>query len=427
MVIIKIDKKKMLKIILLLFIIFKKIIVKALGGFFMKEVVIVSAVRTAIGSFGGAFKSVPAVDLGAKVIKEAINRAGVKPELVDEVIFGNVLQAGLGQNPARQAVIKAGLPVEVPALTINKVCGSGLRAVSLACQTILAGDSDVVIAGGMENMTRAPYVLNDARWGQRMGNGALVDEMITDGLWDAFNQYHMGMTAENIAEQWGITREMQDEFSAASQNKAEKAIKEGRFKDEIVPVEIPQRKGDPIVVDTDEFPRFGTTAEKLAKLKPAFKKDGTVTAGNASGINDGAAAFVLMSAEKAAELGIKPLAKILSYGSKGLDPAIMGYGPFWATKKALEKANLTVEDLDLIEANEAFAAQSIAVAKDLKFDMSKVNVNGGAVALGHPIGASGARILVSLIYEMEKRNAKKGLATLCIGGGMGTAVIIERL
>lgn len=393
----------------------------------MREVVIVSAVRTAIGSFGGAFKNVPAVDLGAKVIKEAINRAGIKPELVDEVFLGNVLQAGLGQNPARQAVIKAGLPVEVPALTINKVCGSGLRAISLASQTILAGDSDVVIAGGFENMSRAPYVLNDARWGQRMGNGALVDEMITDGLWDAFNQYHMGITAENIAEKWGITREMQDEFSAASQIKAEKAIKEGRFKDEIVPVEIPQRKGDPIVVDTDEFPRFGTTAEKLAKLKPAFKKDGTVTAGNASGINDGAAAVVLMSAEKAAELGIKPLAKIVSYGSKGLDPSIMGYGPFGATKKALEKVNLTVEDLDLIEANEAFAAQSLAVAKDLNFDMSKVNVNGGAIALGHPIGASGARILVSLIYEMEKRNAKKGLATLCIGGGMGTAIIIERI
>ncbi|MDP4177283.1 MAG: acetyl-CoA C-acetyltransferase [Bacillota bacterium] len=393
----------------------------------MGEVVIVSAVRTAVGSFGGAFKNVPAVDLGAKVIKEAINRAGIKPELIDEVFLGNVLQAGLGQNPARQAVIKAGLPVEVPALTINKVCGSGLRAISLASQTILAGDSDVVIAGGFENMSRAPYVLNDARWGQRMGNGALVDEMITDGLWDAFNQYHMGITAENIAEKWGITREMQDEFSAASQNKAEKAIKEGRFKDEIVPIEIPQRKGDPIVVDTDEFPRFGTTAEKLAKLKPAFKKDGTVTAGNASGINDGAAAVVLMSAEKAAELGIKPIAKIVSYGSKGLDPSIMGYGPFGATKKALEKANLTVEDLDLIEANEAFAAQSLAVAKDLNFDMSKVNVNGGAVALGHPIGASGARILVSLIYEMEKRDAKKGLATLCIGGGMGTAIIIERV
>ncbi|WP_027623672.1 acetyl-CoA C-acetyltransferase [Clostridium lundense] len=392
----------------------------------MKEVVIASAVRTAVGSFGGALKDVPAVELGATVIKEAVKRAGLKPEDVQEVIMGNVLQAGLGQNPARQAVIKAGLPEEVPAFTINKVCGSGLRAVSLACQMIKAGDADVIIAGGMENMSRAPYVLNNARWGQRMGNGQMVDEMINDGLWDAFNQYHMGITAENIAEKWGLTREMQDEFSADSQNKAEAAVKSGRFKDEIVPVVIPQRKGDPKVVDTDEFPRFGTTKEALAKLKPAFKKDGTVTAGNASGINDGAAALVIMSAEKAKELGIKPLAKIVSYGSAGLDPAIMGYGPFHATKVALEKVNLNVEDLDLIEANEAFAAQSLAVAKDLNFDMSKVNVNGGAIALGHPIGASGARILTTLLYEMEKRDAKKGLATLCIGGGMGTAIIVER-
>lgn len=392
----------------------------------MKEVVIVSAVRTAIGSFGGSLKDVPAVDLGALVIKEAVNKAGIKPEMVDEVVMGNVLQAGLGQNPARQAMVKAGLPVEVPAMTINKVCGSGLRAVSLACQMILAGDDDIVVAGGMENMSRAPFVLNTARWGQRMGNGQMVDEMINDGLWDAFNQYHMGITAENIAEKWGITREMQDEFSAASQNKAEAAIKSGRFKDEIVPVVIPQRKGDPKVFDTDEFPRFGTTPQTLAKLKPAFKKDGTVTAGNASGINDCAAALVVMSGETAKKLGLKPLAKIVSYGSKGLDPSIMGYGPFYATKKALEKANLTVEDMDLIEANEAFAAQSLAVAKDLKFDMSKVNVNGGAIALGHPIGASGARILVSLLHEMEKRDAKKGLATLCIGGGMGTAVVVER-
>jgi acetyl-CoA C-acetyltransferase len=291
---------------------------------------------------------------------------------------------------------------------------------------ILAGDDDIVVAGGMENMSRAPFLLNTSRWGQRMGNGQMVDEMITDGLYDAFNQYHMGITAENIAEKWGITREMQDEFSAASQNKAEAAIKSGRFKDEIVPVIIPQRKGDPKVFDTDEFPRFGTTPQILAKLKPAFKKDGTVTAGNASGINDCAAALVVMSGEMAKKLGLKPMAKIVSYGTKGLDPSIMGYGPFYATKKALEKANLTVEDMDLIEANEAFAAQSLAVAKDLKFDMSKVNVNGGAVALGHPIGASGARILVSLLHEMEKRDAKKGLATLCIGGGMGTAVIVER-
>lgn len=392
----------------------------------MKEVVIVSAVRTAVGSFGGSLKDVPAVDLGALVIKEAVNRAGIKPEMVNEVIMGNVLQAGLGQNPARQAMIKAGLPVEVSAMTINKVCGSGLRAVSLAAQLIKAGDADVVVAGGMENMSRAPYVLNSSRWGQRMGNGTMVDAMINDGLWDAFNDYHMGITAENIAEKWNLTREEQDAFAADSQAKAAKAIEEGKFKDEIVPVVIPQRKGDPIVFDTDEYVKAGTTAEKLAKLKPAFKKDGTVTAGNASGINDGAAAIVVMSAEKAAELGIKPLAKIVSYGSRGLAPEIMGYGPVGATKAALEAANLSVEDLDLIEANEAFAAQSLAVAKDLNFDMSKVNVNGGAIAIGHPIGASGARILVTLLHEMERRDAKKGLATLCIGGGMGTALIVER-
>ncbi|WP_160678371.1 acetyl-CoA C-acetyltransferase [Clostridium sp. C8-1-8] len=393
----------------------------------MKEVVIASAVRTAVGSFGGALKDVSAVDLGATVIKEALNRAGVDGALVDEVIMGNVIQAGLGQNVARQAVVKSGLPVEVSAMTINKVCGSGLRAVSLAAQLIKAGDADVVIAGGMESMSQAPYVLNGARWGQRMGDGKMVDTMINDALTDAFNHYHMGITAENIAEQWNLSREEQDAFAAASQQKAERAIKEGRFKDEIVPVVIPQRKGEPKVFDTDEFPRFGTTIETLAKLRPAFKKDGTVTAGNASGINDGAAAFVVMSAEKAAELGIKPLAKIVSYGSKGLDPTIMGYGPFHATKKALEVANLTVEDLDLIEANEAFASQSLAVAKDLHFDMNKVNVNGGAIALGHPVGASGARILVSLLHEMEKRDAKRGLATLCIGGGMGTALIVERV
>jgi acetyl-CoA C-acetyltransferase len=404
-----------------------KIIYKNLGGQNMRDVVIVSAVRTAVGSFGGSLKDVSAVDLGALVIKEAVNRAGVKPELVEEVIMGNVIQAGLGQNTARQATIKSGLPQEVSAMTINKVCGSGLRAVSLAAQMIKAGDSDIIVAGGMESMSQAPYALKNARWGQRMGDGKMVDTMINDALWDAFNNYHMGKTAENIAEQWGLTRQEQDEFSASSQQKAEVAVKSGRFKDEIVPVVIPQRKGDPKVFDTDEFPRFGTTAETLAKLKPAFVKEGTVTAGNASGINDGAAAFVVMSAEKAEELGLKPLAKILSYGSKGLDPTIMGYGPFHATKKALEVANLTVEDLDLIEANEAFAAQSLAVAKDLKFDMSKVNVNGGAIALGHPVGASGARILVTLLHEMEKRDAKKGLATLCIGGGMGTAIIVERV
>lgn len=392
----------------------------------MRDVVIVSAVRTAIGTFGGSLKDVPAVDLGALVIKEAVSRAGVKPELIEEVIMGNVIQAGLGQNTARQATIKAGLPQEVSAMTINKVCGSGLRAVSLAAQMIKAGDSDIIVAGGMESMSQAPYAIKDMRWGHKMNNSTTVDTMVNDALWDAFNNYHMGVTAENIAKQWGITREDQDKFAASSQQKAEAAIKTGKFKDEIVPVVIPQRKGEPKVFDTDEQPRFGTTVETLGKLKPCFIKDGTVTAGNASGINDGAAAFVVMSAEKAAELGLKPLAKILSYGSKGLDPAIMGYGPFHATKKALEVANLTVEDLDLIEANEAFAAQSIAVARDLKFDMSKVNVNGGAVALGHPVGASGGRILVTLLHEMEKRDAKKGLATLCIGGGMGTAIIVER-
>jgi len=394
----------------------------------MREVVIASAVRTALGTFGGSLKDIPAVDLGALVIKEAVKRAGIKPEAVEEVIFGNVIGAGLGQNVARQATIKAGLPNEVSALTINKVCGSGLRAVALAAQIIKAGDADIVIAGGTENMSRAPYVLNEARWGQRMGNGKMVDSMINDALWDSFNNYHMGVTAENIAKQWNLTREEQDAFSASSQQKAEKAIKEGRFKDEIVPVVIPQRKGEPKIFDTDEFPRFGTTVESLAKLRPAFaKENGTVTAGNASGINDGAAAFVIMSAEKAAELGVTPLARIVSYGSKGLDPSIMGYGPFHATKKALEKANLKVEDLDLIEANEAFAAQSLAVAKDLNFDMEKVNVNGGAIALGHPVGASGARILTTLLYEMKKRDAKLGLATLCIGGGMGTALIVERI
>ena len=392
----------------------------------MREVVIASAVRTALGSFGGSLKDVPAVDLGALVIKEALNKAGVKPECVDEVLMGNVIQAGLGQNPARQAAVKAGLPVEIPSMTINKVCGSGLRCVALAAQMIKAGDADVIVAGGMENMSQGPYVLRTARFGQRMGDGKMVDAMVNDALTDAFNGYHMGITAENIAEQWGLTREMQDEFAANSQIKAEAAIKAGKFKDEIVPVVIPQRKGDPIVFDTDEFPRFGTTAEKLAKLRPAFKKDGTVTAGNASGINVGAAALVVMSAEKAKELGVTPICKIVSYGSKGLDPSIMGYGPFYATKKALEGTGLTVADLDLIEANEAFAAQSLAVAKDLEFDMSKVNVNGGAIALGHPVGASGARILVTLLHEMMKRDAKRGLATLCIGGGMGTALVVER-
>ncbi|BAH08313.1 acetyl-CoA C-acetyltransferase [Clostridium kluyveri] len=391
----------------------------------MKDAVIVSAVRTAIGSFGGTLKDISAVDLGAIVIKEAVKRAGIKPEQVDEVIFGNVIQAGLGQSPARQAAVKAGIPVEVPAFTLNKVCGSGLRSVSLAAQLIKIGDDDIVVVGGTENMSAAPYLLPKARWGHRMGEGKLVDAMIKDGLWEAFNNYHMGITAENIAEKWGITRDMQDEFALASQQKAEAAIKAGKFKDEIVPVTVKQKKKE-IIFDTDEFPRFGTTIEALAKLKPSFKKDGTVTAGNASGINDAAAALVVMSADKAKELGIKPLAKIVSYGSKGLDPTIMGYGPFYATKLALEKANLSIADLDLIEANEAFASQSLAVAKDLEFDMSKVNVNGGAIALGHPVGCSGARILVTLLYEMQRRDAKKGLATLCIGGGMGTALIVER-
>ncbi|MDD7795691.1 acetyl-CoA C-acetyltransferase [Clostridium sp. 'White wine YQ'] len=391
----------------------------------MKDVVIVSAVRTAIGAYGKTLKDVPAVDLGAIVIKEAVKRAGINPKDVNEVIFGNVLQAGLGQNPARQAAIKGGLPVEVPALTINKVCGSGLRSISLAAQIIKSGDADIIIAGGMENMSRAPYLAENARWGYRMGHSELVDEMIRDGLWDAFNDYHMGVTAENVAERWNVSRKEQDEFSLLSQQKAEKAIKEGRFKDEIVPVVIKTKKGE-IVFDTDEFPRFGNSMEALNKLKPIFKVDGSVTAGNASGINDGAAALVIMSAEKAKELKLKPLAKISGYDSAGLDPSIMGYGAFHATKGVLDKLNLKSEDLDLVEANEAYASQSIAIAKDLNLDLSRVNVNGGAIALGHPIGASGARIVVTLLHEMQKRDAKRGLATLCIGGGQGTALVVER-
>lgn len=392
----------------------------------MKKVVIASAVRTALGSFGGSLKDVTAVEMGRIVVEEAIKRANVEKDQVNELVFGNVLQAGLGQNVARQVSVAAGIPIETPSYTINKVCGSGLKAVALAAQSILAGDAEIVVAGGTENMSRAPYALEKARWGQRMGDGKIVDVMIKDGLWDAFNNYHMGMTAENIAEQWGLTREAQDEFAANSQNKAEAAIKSGRFKEEIVPVEIPQRKGDPVVFDTDEFPRFGVTAEGISKLRPAFKKDGTVTAANASGINDGAAAFVVMSEEKAKELGIEPLATIVSYASAGVDPSVMGTGPIPSSRLAMEKAGITVEDLDLIEANEAFAAQSLAVAKDLNFDMSKVNVNGGAIAIGHPIGASGARILVTLLHEMKKQDAKKGLATLCIGGGQGIAMIVER-
>ncbi|WP_132995684.1 acetyl-CoA C-acetyltransferase [Sporanaerobacter acetigenes] len=392
----------------------------------MREVVIASAVRTPIGTFGGAFKNVPAVKLGTIAAKEAIKRAGINAEQIDEVIFGNVLQAGLGQNVARQVSIHAGIPVEVPSFTVNKVCGSGLKTVALAAQAIRAGEADIILAGGTENMSMAPYVLESNRWGQRMGDSKLMDYMIHDGLWDIFNDYHMGITAENVAEKWNISREEQDSFALQSQNRAEKAIKEGRFKDEIIPVEIPQRKGDPIVVDTDEHPRFGTTAEALAKLRPAFKKEGTVTAGNASGINDGAAALVIMSKEKADELGIKPLATIVSYASAGVDPSIMGTGPIPSSRKALEKAGLTIEDMDLVEANEAFAAQSLAVVKDLSLNPEKTNVNGGAIALGHPIGASGARILVTLLYEMDKRDAKNGLATLCIGGGQGIALIVRR-
>jgi len=392
----------------------------------MKEVVIVSAARTAVGSFGGSLSKLSAAEIGAVAAKEAIKRAGIDPAIIDEAIIGNVISAGLGQNVGRQVALKAGLKEESTAISINKVCGSGIKAVTLAAQAIKSGDADVILCGGTESMSNAPYVLPTSRWGQRMGDSTMVDTMIKDGLWDAFYDYHMGVTAENIAEKWGLTREMQDEFALSSQLKAEKAVKQGRFKDEIVPVEIPQRKGDPIVFDTDEFPKFGSTIEKLGKLKPAFKKGGTVTAGNASGINDGAAMFIVMSKEKAEQLGVNYLATIKSYASAGLDPQIMGYGPFEATSKALSKAGLTVEDLDLIEANEAFAAQSLAVAKDLKFDMNKVNVNGGAIAIGHPVGASGARILTTLIYEMIKRDNKKGLATLCIGGGQGIAIVIER-
>ncbi len=392
----------------------------------MREVVIVGAARTAIGAFGGTLSKLSAVEIGTIAAKEAIKRAGIKPEIVEEVIIGNVLSAGLGQNVARQISIHAGVSEEASALTINKVCGSGLRAVSMAAQFIMTGDAEVILAGGTESMSNAPYTLPGNRWGQRMGDGAVVDTMIKDGLWDAFNDYHMGITAENIAEQWNFTREEQDQFALRSQLRAEKAIKEGKFKDEIVPVVIPQRKGDPIIFDTDEYPKMGSTIEKLSKLKPAFKKDGTVTAGNASGINDGAVMFIVMSKDKAEELGLKPLVTIKSYASSGVDPKIMGYGPVPAVKKALRKAGMIVEDLELVEANEAFAAQSLAVVKDLGLDAEKVNVNGGAIALGHPVGASGARILITLIYEMMKRDAKTGLATLCIGGGQGTAIIVER-
>ena len=393
----------------------------------MREVVIVSAVRTAIGKFGGSLTPLSAPQMGAIVIKEALNRAGVKPELVDEVIMGNVLQAGLGQNPARQAAIFAGMPVEVPAFTVNKVCGSGLKCVELAAQSILAGDNDIVVAGGMESMSNAPFTVpGKARWGLKMGDQKMIDVMIRDGLWDAFNDYHMGITSENVAEKFGVTREDQDEVAARSQARAIEAIKSGAFKEEIVPVTIKTKKGEK-VFDTDEFPREGTTMEVLAKLRPAFKKGGTVTAGNASGLNDGAAALVLMTAEKAAELGLKPMGKIVSCASAGVDPAIMGIGPIPASRKALAKAGLEVKDLDLVEANEAFAAQTVEVGRELQLDWDKTNVNGGAIALGHPIGASGARILVTLLYALKHRNKKLGLATLCIGGGMGTATVVEML
>jgi len=392
----------------------------------MREVVIVSAVRTPIGSFGGCLKDVSAVQLGQIAAEAAMKRANVKPELIEEVIFGNVLQAGLGQNVARQVSVAAGIPECVPSFTVNKVCGSGLKAVQLAAQAIAIGDADVVLAGGTENMSAAPYLMNSARWGAKMGNAELIDTLVHDGLTDVFNKYHMGITAENLAEKFGFTREQQDDFAAQSQQKAEKAMTSGRFSEEIAPVPIPQRKGDPIVIDKDEYPRAGVTAESLGKLRAAFKKDGTVTAGNASGINDGAAALVLMSREKADKLGIKPVAVVKSFANAGVDPAIMGIGPVPATQKALAKAGLTINDLDLIEANEAFAVQALSVGKELNFDPAKVNVNGGAIALGHPIGASGVRVLVTLLHEMTKRQAKYGLATLCVGGGQGVAMIVER-
>ena len=392
----------------------------------MTEVVIVSAVRTAIGSFQGALKDVPATKLGAIVIEGALTKAGIDGALVDEVIMGNVLQAGLGQNPARQASIKAGLPQTVPAMTINKVCGSGLKAVHLATQAIKAGDASIIVAGGFENMSQAPYLMPKARQGYRMGDQKVIDSMVHDGLWCAFNDYHMGVTAENLCDQFAITREEQDAFSARSQQRAAQAIAAGKFTDEIIAVEIPQRKGEPIVFAEDEYVKATTTEASLAKLRPAFKRDGSVTAGNASGINDGAAAVVVMSKAKADELGVTPLVTIAGNASAGVDPAIMGVGPVEAVKKALTKANTALEQMDVIEANEAFAAQSIAVDKALHFDHDKLNVNGGAIALGHPIGASGARILVTLIHEMQKQDAKKGLATLCIGGGQGVATVVTR-
>lgn len=392
----------------------------------MEQAVIVSAVRTPVGSFGKSLANIPAVQLGVIALKEALARVGLAPEQVDEVILGNVLQAAQGQNPARQVAVHAGIPHAVPAYTINKVCASGLKSVILAAQAVALGDAEVVVAGGIENMSASPYALTQARWGQRMGHGQILDLMIHDGLWDIFNGYHMGITAENVAAKYGISREEQDRFALASQKKAEAAIKAGRFKEEIVPVEIPQRKAPPVVFDTDEHPRFGTSLEALSKLAPAFRRDGTVTAGNASGINDGAAILIVMSEKKAASMGLSPLGRIRSYASAGVDPALMGTGPIPASRKALQKAGWSAEDLELVEANEAFAAQALAVNKALGWNADIVNVNGGAIALGHPIGASGARILTTLLYEMKRRQVHKGLATLCIGGGQGCAVTIER-
>ena len=390
-----------------------------------KKIVLAGACRTAIGTMGGTLSTTPAAELGSIVIKNALERAGVPADKVDHVYMGCVIQAGLGQNVARQASLKAGLPIETPAVTVNVVCGSGLNCVNMAAQMIEAGDADIVVAGGMENMSMAPYALKQGRYGYRMGNAPVIDTMVNDALWDAFNVYHMGITAENVCEKYGITREELDEFAANSQQKCEKAIADGKFKDEIVPVEVKQKK-QTIVFDTDEGPRPGTTAESLARLRPAFKKDGIVTAGNSSGINDGAAAIVVMSAEKAEELGVKPMATWVGGALGGVDPSIMGVGPVASTNKLLKKLDMTIDDMDLIEANEAFAAQSIAVGRDLNFDLNKLNVNGGAIALGHPVGASGCRILVTLLHEMEKRDAKTGLATLCIGGGMGCSTIVKR-
>ena len=391
-----------------------------------EDVVIVAAGRTAVGTFGGGLSQIPGSSLGAKVIVGLLERSGVKPEQIDEVIMGQTLTGGAGQNPARQAAIEAGLPVSVPALTINKVCGSGLKSVHLGVQAIRCGDANVVIAGGQESMSLAPHVLPKSRVGTKMGDWAMKDSMIVDGLWDAFNQYHMGVTAENIVRKYEIDRGEQDQFAASSQQKAEAAQKAERFKEEIIPVEIPQRKGEPIVFDTDEFPRHGTTAEGLAKLRPAFEKEGTVTPGNASGVNDGAAAVIMMTESTAKKLGLRSMARVVAFASAGVDPAIMGTGPIPASRRCLEKAGWQIDDLDLIEANEAFAAQAISVNQDLGWDTSKVNVNGGAIALGHPIGASGARILVTLLYEMKRRDAHRGLATLCIGGGQGVALAVER-